>query len=257
MDRTFSQNKDLLIELTKTSFKLRYNGSVLGIMWVLLKPLLIFAIQYTVFSTVFSNNNVNNYPIYLLTGILIYNYFSESIIFGMNSLLDKAHIILKVNFTKNIAVLSAILMAFVNLAVNLIVFVAFAIFSDINLTFNSLLYAFIVLFNLTLLLYGVALFTSIIAVKIRDLKNIFEILIQLGYYLVPIFYPISIIPDRFRPFVEYNPLTVVIQTLREAVVNGHVAYFEANIAFIFITIVIVVIGTIFFERNIRKIAEYY
>lgn len=257
MDRTLSQNKDLLFELTKTSFKLRYNGSVLGMIWVLLKPLLIFTIQYIVFSTFFKNQSISNYPIYLLLGILLYNYFNEAVIFGMNSLLDKAHIILKVNFAKNVAVMSAIFMALVNLLINLIVLLIFIFFNEVNANLESVLYSGFILLTLTLALYAVALFSSVIAVKIRDLKNIFEIFIQLGYYLVPIFYPITIIPESYRPIIELNPLTIIIQSIRSAIIDGQIINLKSNIIIGLATLVLLALGTVFFNKNIKRIAEYY
>lgn len=100
---------DLLRELIRTSFKLRYNDSVLGFIWVILKPLLTFTVLFIVFSNFKSDvyGSIETFQVYLLVGVVFYGYFSESILSGMDSLLGLAHIILKVQFPKQLAVLSS------------------------------------------------------------------------------------------------------------------------------------------------------
>lgn len=247
---------DLFKQLTKTSFKLRYNDSILGFIWVLLKPLVTFAILYVVFSSLRPQNS-ENFQIYLLLGVMLYSFFSESVTFGMNSLLDKAHIILKVNFPKQIALASSLSMSVINFMINMIVLVIFIIFNPVNLTVTGMLYFGLIALTILGMTYALSLFTSIITVRLKDLKNIVEILLQLGFYATPIFYSLEIVPEKYRSFIELNPLTILIQAARRAVLDGTIGDLPQILLIILITLIAIVLGEIYFKSQVKKVAEYF
>lgn len=250
-------NKDLLIELVKTNFKLRYNNSILGFVWVLLKPFLTFLVLYVVFSSFRANSSIDNYTIYLLSGIIIFTFISEGILFGLNSLLDKANIILKVNFNKEIAVLSSEIMALINFLINLLILTIFIAFNPVNVTILSFLYLLFILFVISFGLISVSLFSSILILKFRDLQNITELTMQLLFYGSAIFYPIEQIPVRFQWLIKLNPLYNLIDAARNALVEGSIVNVkEVLIIFAFILILFVV-GSYFFSKNVKRVAEYF
>src|SRR3981081_743648 len=128
----------LLRELVRTDFKLRYQGSVLGYVWSLLRPLLIFVILYLVFSK-FLGKGVPHFKVYLLLGIVLWNYFVEVTTGGVGAIVGKGDLLRKINFPKYVIILASSFSALINLALNFIIIAVFIIFDDINLSWHALL----------------------------------------------------------------------------------------------------------------------
>jgi len=259
LPRIIQQRLDLLEQLVRTNFKLRYNDSFLGVVWVILKPLLSFLVLFFVFSNFKSDlfEDPSLFQVYLLTGIVLYGYLSESLLNGMNSLLGLAHIILKVNFPKKTALISNQVLSFINFLITFAILLVVAIFSGIEFELVSASYMVLIVLTLTIMCYSISLFLSIMTVRLRDLKNIMEILLQLGFYLSPIFYPVSLVPEQYLTIYNLNPVTIMIQAFRDALILNQVnAIFEISMilaASIFATM----IGNAYFKKHVRLVAEYY
>jgi ABC-2 type transport system permease protein len=255
---------DLFSELVKTSFKLRYNNSFLGFLWVLLKPLMLFLILYIVWSRLLGNNQ-ENYRLYLLLGVMMYTFFSEGINMGMNALVDKAHIILKVNFPRQIAVLSSTVMAVINFSINLIIFTIFSIFDKAQPTVLSILYFCLIALVIYLFILGVAFFSSVFLVYLRDLSNITEIGLQLLFWGTPIFYSISSevllanggTDGTIRAIVAANPIGIVINTARSALIYGQIENTTIIFAYLAFTLFLCATGVRFFSNKVKRIAESF
>lgn len=256
MVQKFSNRKDLLVELVRTNFKLRYNNSVLGFIWVLLKPFLTFVILYFVFSR-FKGGWVENYQIYLLLGMVLYTFVNEGVVFGMNSILDLSHIILKVNFPREIALTSSVIMAVINLGINLVVLFIFSIFNPISTSVVAILYFLLILIIMFVGIYGVTFFSSIIVVKLRDLEHITTLVMQLLFYATPIFYPLDLLPEYAQKLISLNPLTILIQSAREALIYGNVVNIQEILIVFLIVIVLLFLGNLYFKKNVRRIAEKF
>lgn len=258
---------DLLYELVRTNFKLKYNDSILGFLWVLLKPFLMFLILYIVFSQVAKGAVRANFQIYLLIGVICYNYFSESIVAGMNSLLDKAHIILKVNFDRKIAVFSGQILAMINLFINLIILAVFSIINHVNINIETLLYFIFILIIFTIFTLGVSFFTSVIFIRFRDLLHITEIGLQVLFYASAIFFPIDQVPARMtflfikdipvRGIMQLNPLYILIQAARDAFLLGEITYEKKVLAIFGLSLALLILGRIYFADKVKKVAEYF
>jgi ABC-type polysaccharide/polyol phosphate export permease len=250
-------NIDLLVELVKTSFKMRYQNSILGVLWVLIKPYTIFVVQYFVWTRI-TNIQIDFYPLYLLLGIIIYTYFNELTILGQLSLLDRANIILKVNFPRQIAVLSALISSLINLGINIILFIIIALISGLDINILGVLYFIFIVLILFIFSLGLSLFTSILTIRLRDLKNIFELGLFLMYWATPIVYVLdsSIVQGRTTDIIAANPLGIVINQIRAGFgIYGEVN-FELMLGYLAISVVILILGWHYFSRNVRKIAEY-
>ncbi len=259
MNHNTRQKLDLLYELIRTNFKLRYNDSILGVVWVVLKPLLSFLVLFFVFANFKSNlgGSIETFQVYLLTGIVFYGYFSEGILSGMNSLLGMAHIILKVQFPRQLAVLSAQGLALINFLITLIILFVIASRNPIHPTFLSMMYFAYLVMVLTAFNYALSIYLSVATVKLRDLKNIFEILLQLGFYTSPIFYSIELIPENARAIYMMNPITIVIQGARSALINGQVLYVNSATVVLIISVLLILLGQIYFNKTVKRVAEYY
>lgn len=254
---TDTYKKDLAAELIRTSFKLRYNNSVLGFLWVLLNPLLTFLILYIVFSNFSKDQSIENYPVYLLSGLIIYTFFSESLIFGMNSLLEKAGIILKVNFPRELAVVSSSTMAVINLSINLIVLTVFALFTGVHTTVWGVGYFFFCLAVLFILMLGLSFFTSILLVKLRDLTHIADLVVKLMFYATPIFYSVTILPLAVQKLMAYNPLAIIIGAARTGLLYGKIIEVDKMLALLVLGIVLLTLGWFYFNKQVKRIAEKF
>ena len=167
--RVFNRkNRILLSELTKTDFKLRYQGSVLGYLWALLRPLMMFAILYVVFSKLLRfGNDIPHYPVYLLCGTTMWSFFTECTSQGIQAIVNRGDLLRKISFPKYIVVVSATLTAVINMLINLVVVVIFALINGVTPTWSWLL-AFPAIIELYLLSLGIAFFLGSINVKYRD-----------------------------------------------------------------------------------------
>src|SRR5690606_28141010 len=162
----------LLRELVITDFKLRYQGSVLGYLWALLRPLFLFAILYVFFVEVLHiGKEIENWGIALLLGIVLWTFFSEVVSQGLKSIVNSGGIIRKINFPKYIIVVSTSLSAFINLAINLVVVGIFAAISGVSLDWSALL-IFVFIFEIYILGLGIAFLLSAVNVKFRDVGYI-------------------------------------------------------------------------------------
>lgn len=127
------KNRILLGELVKTDFKLRYQGSVLGYLWAILRPLLMFAILYVVFAKLLRmGGDIPHYPVYLMTGTVLWNFFTECTGQGIQAIVQRGDLLRKISFPKYIIVISATVTALINLSINLCVIIIFALINGVT-----------------------------------------------------------------------------------------------------------------------------
>ena len=234
-------------------FKLRFHGSVLGILWSFLRPLLLFGVLYLVFS-IFIRFDISNYAFYLLLGIILWNFFVEATNSSLTSIDNKTALLKKVPFPRTIIVLSAVITTFISLFFNLIVFFLFFAFSDLGLGVSSLLLV-IYLISFFFIALGTSFGLTALYAKFKDIRTIWEVLLQLGLWLTPIIYTLSIVPQRFHWWIYLNPLTRVIQYSREAVIEGRVSNLDGIFALLLMTGATFALGYFVFRRRAPYFAE--
>ncbi|HBB64547.1 TPA: hypothetical protein DCZ77_01045, partial [Patescibacteria group bacterium] len=236
---------DLYKQFVKTIFKMRYKGSILGFFWVLLKPFFLFMILYVVFSS-FSSSiadiTPNQYAVYLLSGLIIYTFFNEGITWGLNSIMERSSLIVKINFKREIVVISALTMSLINLFINFFIILVVAIFLGINISLLGVGYILLVCFTMFIGMYGIAFFTSIWMVHLRDLAHISELVLQLMFYASAVFFPVAMIPEKYRFIVEYNPIALFIQSVREALIHGEIVNLKFVLLALVCSILLVFVG---------------
>lgn len=274
-----TNTKDLLNQLVKTSFKLRYNNSILGIIWVILKPFLMFLIMYFVWSNLFGNKESYFAP-KLMLGIVLWTFFNEGIIFGMNGLLDKAGIILKINFNRQIAVLASTLMAVINLSINFVLFIIifaisnalnklpFLAVNDLGNYFVGILIFLVAVFALYLVILGTSYFLSIIVVRFRDLQHIMELFFAIFYWITPVLVSytqanaMSSTGNVYKTVLFNNPIGWPIEFGRSLIIlNTPIANSQVTVAQVFlllgIGIALIILGNLYFKNKVKAIAEYF
>ena len=259
------ENRALLAELVRTDFKLRYQGSVLGYAWSLLKPLMLFAILYIVFVKFLKiGDDVPHYPIYLLLGIVLWNFFSEITSMGLSSIVGRGDLIRKIRIPRWIIVLSSSVSALINLGLNMIIVVVFMVFNHVDLLRTGLWLPFI-LFEIFILGLGASLLLSAMYVKYRDISHIWEVIMQAGFYVTPILYPLTVIKNTFyEKVLILNPMAQAIQDARYAIVTHSPKnltvgrLFESNVYYLIplgVVVLLFVSGVLYFKKEAKSFAE--
>ena len=258
------KNRILLKELTKTDFKLRYQGSVLGYLWALLRPLMMFAILYVVFSKLLRiGNDIPLYPVYLLCGTTLWSFFTECTQQGIQAIIARGELLRKISFPKYIVVVSSQLTALINLGINLIVVIIFALINGVVPSWSWFLVIPVIL-ELYLLSLGIAFLLGAINVKYRDITSIWDVLVQALFYAVPIIYPISMVADTSviaAKIILLNPIAQCIQDVRfnlittETVTTWNFVGLPAAIIPLIIVIVVLIAGALTFRYKSKFFAE--
>lgn len=253
-ERVLSNNYwHLLWVIAKTDFKLRYNGSILGYLWAFLKPMLLFLVMYVVFS-VLMKWDMPNYQLYLFLGIMLWNFFAEGTSAGIYSLLGKGDLIKKIYFPRILVVIACTLTAFMTLVLNMIVFFVFYFYMGLGFHIYLFLLPLALLLAYVLVL-GVSLFLSVLQVRYRDVVQIWEVLLQAGFFLTPVIYPMTTVPVKYYFYVYLNPMAGIIQFARTAVLDQQILALPV-VAYTLIFIVVVVSSGFFlFKKLSRNIAE--
>lgn len=255
----------LLKELVKTDFKLRYQGSVLGYLWSLFKPLFLFIILYFVFVHFLRvGGDVPNWPIAMLFGIVLWTFFSEVTNNGLMSIVGHGDVIRKINFPKYIIIISSSISAFINLLLNLVVLAVFMVISQVDLHWMALLTPLFIL-ELFVFAIGIAFILATLYVKLRDIGYIWEILSQALFYGSAVIYPISMVVNQsefLAKILLLNPIAQSIQSARKTLIdpaNITASDLTSNILFTLVPIIVVIVTFIFgawlFKKKSHSFAE--
>ena len=252
----FKKYSFLLQQLISRDFKVKYKRSVLGIVWSLLYPVLNMAVMALVFSNVFKFSTPGvNYLVYVLSGLIMFNYYSEASNLAMSSVVANFPLTNKIYIPKYIFPLSKCLFVGINFLLTLIplYIVILATGTGLNIYHLVLPYAYVCLFIFT---FGMGLILSTIAVFLRDMFYIYGIVITLWTYLTPIMYDISMISPELQFFFKLNPMYHYINFIRRVIL-----YNEMPSAFTFgicalSSLAVLIIGVFVFRKNQDKFIYY-
>lgn len=261
------RNQILLRELVVTDFKLRYQGSALGYLWSLLKPLMLFAIMFVVFVHFLRfGEGIPHFAVSLLLGLVLWTFFVEATTQGMQAIAARGDVIRKINFPKYIIVISGTISALINLLLNLVIVFIFMIFDGVDFSWSLLLFPLTILILYAFSL-GLAFFLSAAFVKFKDISHLWEVLLQGLFYATPIIYPLQMVIEYggniAGQILMLSPVAVLLQQARADVV-GHENIITATQVFsnpLFLAIPYLIIlgaillGAVFFKRNQAKFAE--
>lgn len=259
------KNRILLKELTKTDFKLRYQGSVLGYLWALLRPLMMFAIMYIVFAKLLKiGDDIPHYPVYLLCGTTMWSFFTECTSQGIQAIVNRGDLLRKISFPKYIVVVSATLTAVINMLINLAVIVIFALINGVQPSWSWLLIP-LSLIEIYLLSLGIAFLLGSINVKYRDITSIWDVLIQALFYAVPVIYPISLVASTSvlaAKIILLNPVAQAIQDIRYNLITTEAvttwSFIDSpllKVLPIILVIIVLILAALFFRRRSKFFAE--
>jgi len=244
-----------------SDLKLKYQGSLLGFLWSLVKPLLLFTIIYTVFTRFFKiGGDIPNYPVYLLLGIVMWTFFAEVTSVCMGSIVSKGSLIRKVYFPRILLVVSNSLTSLITFGLNLVVVFGFIFFWGIDLDSRALLFLLLVV-ELYVFILGLSFILSAFYVKFRDIAHIWEVGLQALFYATPILYPFTFVPAPYTKLIALSPIAQIIQDARYLLITRETTRVTDVLVFPYFFIpyvlpfIILVFGYILFNRMSSSFAE--
>lgn len=240
----------LLEQLVKRNFNTKYRQSVLGVLWSFLNPLLTMAVQYVVFSTLFQSD-ISHFPVYLLTGIILFSFFNECVTLGMDSIVLNGPLITKVAMPKMIYPLSRSLSSLINLAISFVPLALVMLLSGTPLT-PALLLVPVAAVLTFLFALGMSLILCTLNVFFRDTRFLWSVVSLLWTYATPIFYPITIIPAAWQPIFRLNPMFQLIDLMRTVIIAGAWPTWGQWGMCIACAVLPLMLGVLIFRRNEDK-----
>lgn len=254
MQKQHENYTELIWTLAKTDFKLRYHGSFLGYIWVLLKPLCVFAVLNFVFSTMFGASGT--YSLELLVGLMLYFFFAEGTSAGMSSLLSKSQLVTKIYVPRWTIILASTINATLIFLMNLVVIAFFFTLKGFMPSLASILAFLIFAVFLYVIILSFSLIAAPLYVKFRDLSMIWEVLLMIFLYASPIIYPLSTIPAKYHVIFLLNPLAFIVHFTKQALIHNHFAI-SSQYVFAFFAIVLAgfALGIYSYRKLIPKVAE--
>ena len=249
------QFRELLWALTLREIKVRYKQTVLGIAWAVLQPAaltLIFTVVFSFFLKV-SSGSVP-YPIFSYSALLPWTFFTTAVSFGALSVVNNGNLVTKVYFPREILPLASIGAAFFDFLMASVVFVALMIFYHVQIS-ASIAFTFLVVPSIFLMTAGISFFLSTLNVLFRDIRFVVPLILQIWLYLTPVIYSSGQVPEKYRVFLNLNPLTPLIEGFRDVTVYAKAPDPAKMILSVIISILIFLIGYWFFKSKEKIFAD--
>lgn len=242
---------------------MRYQGSLLGYSWSLLRPLLMFVILYIVFVHFLRfKSDIPNYSIYLLLGIILWNFFAETTSLSLSSIVSRGEIIRKIRIPRWTIVISSSISALINLFLSLVIVGIFMIIKHVDLHTSALLFP-LVLVQLYIFSLGLAFLLATLYVKYRDVSYIWEVVLQAAFYITPVIYPLSLITNvYYQKLLLLNPVATAVQDGRYTIVSHQTTTTSAIIHSPWVllipyvlSVLFLVAGVLYFKKEAKNFAE--
>ena len=248
------RHRDLIRTLVMRDLKVRYRRSTLGFLWTMLQPLLMMLVLQLVFSALF-RFDILNYPVYALSGILFWNFFSQSIVASMNSLRGNAGLLQKLPVPKAVFPVATVISGVVNLLLALVPLFGILVATGHPLT-PAMLFLPVAIALAALFTLGAGLLLSPLAVFFADVVEMIGVVMSLLMYLTPVFYPMSILPEKLRWVVRFNPVRSILEVFRDPIYLGKIPPWSHVAVALGIALVALVVGGLFFRRSSDRIPFY-
>ena len=247
------KTKGILFNFAISDLKIRYRNSILGVFWSLVEPLLMLGVLFVVFSTMFKFE-IPNFPIYLLLGIVCYNFFKNGTIFALNSLSNRSTLMTQIYFPRSIPAISSGITAAIMLILELVVLgifiVVFQFVTPITILFLPLILAL-----LFILVLGIALPLSVLNVKYKDTEFIWMVIVHAGFFLTPIFYQFDMMPIEVQNVLQFSPMVQIVTMAHHVVLYGILPSVNSILYAVGSISVITAVGYLIFRKYQAKIVE--
>ena len=246
--------RGLVWTLIRTDFKTRYHGTLSGFFWALLKPLAMFVVLLWIFSYIFASDP--NYKLNLIVGLFLWDFFSEGTKTGLACLHTKGFLLTKAKFPPWILVATSASNAVIALAVFSVVMVGFlALFGEPPGGTALACFAFYLLCYLVIVV-GISLASSVLFLRYRDLNQVWEVALQAGFFIAPVIYPLSLLPERAHALLYLWPPTPIIQFSRSVLIEGAIPTARGHLLLAACSLLILALGAVFYRSLAPRAAEY-
>lgn len=248
--------KDLFVAFAERDIKVRYKQTIFGIAWAVIQPLL----SMIIFSIFFGNlakipSGVLPYPLFVLSGLVFWSFFTNSITHASDSMIANESIIKKVYFPKIILPISSIIVSSIDFSINLAILIIYALLNKFVPSTYSLLIFPLCFITTCITALGIGLFLSSFNVKYRDVRYILPFFIQILMFLTPVIYPLSIVAPNNRLIMALNPMTSVIELVRAVIAGGKTIEPSLIIVSFLSSVTCLLIGFWYFKRTEQFISD--
>ena len=244
---------ELIKNLVTSDLKVKYRSSVLGFAWSMLNPLLMMLVLYAVFNNIFRFEQ-EHFALYLLIGIIAWRFLANGTITAMSSIVGKPSLVTKIFIPREVLTFSIAMSAFISSILEFAVLIPLLLIFGVSLSFTMLLFPVIhILFFV--MVYGLSLVLASLYVYYRDLNQIWDILLQVGFYLAPIIYPLTLVPEKYIFYYMLNPVTRLIVMYRDILLYNTI---PSAIDFLIVAmcgLIFLIIGTTIFRKLSPRFAE--
>ena len=244
---------DLIQILTISDLRVKYQSSVLGFAWSLVNPLLMLLILYVVFSKIFSVTETQ-FAIYILIGIVTWRFLQNGTSLGLSSIVNNPGLVTKISIPRQVLIFSSVFSSFISSILEFGVLFFLLLVFQVTITPTVLLFPVFFLIFFTLV-YGLALGLASLFVYYRDLNQVWDVLMQAGFFLSPIVYPISAIPKEYLRIYFINPITVFMEINRDILLYGQLPPLPMALYLGIAGFILLIIGRFIFARLERRFAE--
>lgn len=252
--RALIKFRSLVGELILQSIKARYKRSILGVAWTILNPMLTMLVLTIVFSQLFAFS-ISKYPVYLLSGLLLWNFFGQTTIAAMKDLIWSGNLLKSIFLPRSIFAVAAVGTGIVNLVISLIPLGLIMLLTGSTIS-TSLIFLPISIFIAALFALGIGLGLSTLAVFFTDIVDMYQILLLAWMYLTPIFYPIEILAPQFSWIIHINPMYYILEIFRMPIYQGVFPTPNIVVGALVSAITVFLIGSWYFVKNSKKFAFY-
>lgn len=244
---------ELIKNLVTSDLKVKYQSSVLGFAWSMLNPLLMMLVLYAVFNNIFRFEQ-EHFALYLLIGIIAWRFLANGTMTAMSSIVGKPSLVTKIFIPREVLTFSIAMSAFISSILEFAVLIPLLLILGVSLSFTVLLFPVIhILFFV--MVYGLSLLLASLYVYYRDLNQIWDILLQVGFYLAPIIYPLTLVPEKYIFYYMLNPVTRLMVMYRDILLYNTI---PSALDFLIVAVcglIFIIIGTMIFGKLSPGFAE--
>jgi ABC-type polysaccharide/polyol phosphate export permease len=244
--------RDLVFQFISRSLKTRYKRSALGVLWTLLNPILTMTVLTLVFSNIF-RFNIEYYPVYILSGLVVWNFFSFSTHGAMGDMVWSGDLLHRIYIPKSIFAISAVGTGLVNMLISIIPLLGISLVIGLQLRLSILVMPMAVIL-LSIFALGVGLILSTAAAYFSDMLPVYDVILTIWMYATPIIYPFAILPEELKPFFLLNPMLHLLTLFRAPLFEGVVPGWETWAIGAAISVTTLVIGGLIFTSKSNEYA---
>lgn len=243
---------DFVVTLVRTDFKVRYHGQLGGFFWALLKPLAMFIVLYRVFHLLFVNKS---YLSNLLIGLLLWTFFAEGTPTALEALLSKRHLLTNATIPRWVVIVASLSNALITMTVFSVAISVMVLVEGKSPGVVGFLLFYLYLVLYVLMVAGFGLGASVLFLHYRDLNQVWDVILQAGFYLTPIIYPLDLIPERYHFYLYLWPVTPIVQFSRQVLLGGPLPTLKAHLMLFGMVGIIFGVGAAIYSTGVKRALE--